>query len=139
MTTDITPLPSFKLINASASGVRGLTTHATKVVALNDSDTPHIFTYDEYDKFIKTHTNTNLTCYKPSIPVKKFRTDLVLFILLIVSLIIITYFALEEKNYSIFTYICPAFILLGGSRYFLMAYIKNMGPDDSVYITQKSI
>jgi hypothetical protein len=68
MPTDITPLPSFKLI--SASGVRLLSKHATQVVALNDSGTPHIFTYDEYDKFIKAHPNTNLTCYKPSIPVK---------------------------------------------------------------------
>lgn len=138
MTTDTTPLPSFKLISASASGVRQLSTHATKVVALNNSDTPHIFTYDEYDKFITTHTNTNLTCYKPSIPIKKFITYSVLFILLIGSIFIITYFAFEKKRYGIFTFIFLPFILLYGSHNLLMKYIEDIGPSDSVYIIQKS-
>ena len=78
----VIPLPSFKLIGANASKVPGLSTHTKNVVALINSNTPHIFTYDEYNEFIQNqnHKDIKLTCYKPSIPVKKLITNIVFII-----------------------------------------------------------
>ena len=133
--TDI-PLPSFKLIGAGSSKVPGLSTHTENVVALSNSNTPHIFTYDEYNEFITNQTNIKLTCYKPSIPIKKLITNIVFIILLIVSLFIIIYFALE-KNYGIFSFIPFVLIVLYFSHGFIISYITNIKPGDSVYIIQK--